>query len=226
MTGSNTGRSGDPLKGPDGNLGFLLLCALIGGVTTTLTGFFLHSPLQVVMGVGVIVLSLMTLLKLVLDARQAFYAAVGVPEGDAATRWRWTSVVASATFLGLTGIVWVMGGLLGSLPIAWQEAIYRTQSVIPLALFGVLFLTPPLVEEDSLLDLAFDVAGGACIATGALLRLWAAMHMGERRPASPTLLTQLVTTGPFMYMRQPVPLSTVFVGVGIASWLKAVPAWH
>jgi len=97
----------------------------------------------------------------------------------------------------------------------WGEALYRWQSVIVFAFVAVLFLQAPMADDAPLLDVIFDVAGGACIFVGLLLRLLVAGH-GDRRPAFPKLLpTRFVATRPYAHMRHPVPLSTLLIGVGL-----------
>jgi protein-S-isoprenylcysteine O-methyltransferase Ste14/membrane-associated phospholipid phosphatase len=387
------GPANEPGGGPDGNLTLFVLGALIGGVTTSLTGFLSQSPLQVVMGVGLIALGTITLLKLRIAATPSIRAAAAEPTGHRATRWGWTCIVASLAFVAVaitvrlagvpaverqiyeaaiaalpkmdhwrlitrlgsesvlfpagvflivllprqflrhwwlwvvvmlaasgleglgkevigrprpeslrpgfpsghvsaavafypmaayvvasavrsqwarwtiyavaavcTGLVavsrlalrahWpldVVGGaalglgvvagavwwherhpdawrVLGSIPSAWRHAIYRSQNLGQVILIVVVvLLRPPLAADDSLLDLAFDVFGGVSIAAGLLLRVWVAGHAGERATLGRGLPTRLVTTGPYAYMRQPLPLSALLVGIGVVVLAESGP---
>jgi len=105
----------------------------------------------------------------------------------------------------------------------WRERVYRWQNVIQLALVAVVFITPPMAEEESLLDLACDVFGAACVVAGALLRLGAAGHSEQRRPFARRLPTRVVTDGAYAYMRQPLALSTLLIGVGLVLLAESGP---
>ena len=107
-------------------------------------------------------------------------------------------------------------------PPAWRHAIYRWQNVIQLALVAVLLLKPPMAEEDTLLDLAFDVCGGLSIAAGLLLRLWVAGH-AKKGTLFRELPGRFVSSGPYAYMRQPLPLSTLLIGLGVVILAESAP---
>ncbi len=114
--------------------------------------------------------------------------------------------------------------VLGSMPYAWRHVIYRAQNIGQMILVVVvIFLRPPLAAEDSLLDLAFDVFGGGSIAAGLLLRVWVAGHADERATFGPGLPMRLVTTGPYAYMRQPLPLSALLVSIGVVVLAESGP---
>jgi membrane-associated phospholipid phosphatase len=89
----------------------VVLGALIGGVTTSLTGFLSQSPLQVVLGGGLIVLSAITLLQIGIAARQSAPGAATAPKGDPATRWGWACVANGLLFLALAVTVRITGVL-------------------------------------------------------------------------------------------------------------------
>ncbi len=73
------------------------------------------------------------------------------------------------------------GRRLATLPAPWTRAIYRWQSLGPVALVALLLLKPPMAEGYFWLDLlGFDIPGGLCTAAGLLLRLWIAGHTHER----------------------------------------------
>jgi protein-S-isoprenylcysteine O-methyltransferase Ste14 len=103
------------------------------------------------------------------------------------------------------------------------DALYRWQGLNVLVLLGVLFLRPPLAEDNTFLDLLFDVSGGACVVVGLLLRLWSAGHR-ERAAAFPrSLPTRFAITGPYEHMRQPVALSTFLIGIGVVLLAESGP---
>lgn len=135
---------------------------------------------------------------------------------------------------GISLVVLSIGTLLGTLsrsyawrPFAsappWRERVYRWQNVIQLALVAVVFITPPMAEEESLSDLACDVFGAICVVAGALLRLGAAGHAEEQRPFARRLPTRVVTDGAYAYMRQPLALSTLLIGVGLVLLAESGP---
>ena len=103
-----------------------------------------------------------------------------------------------------------------AVPPPWRVWIYRWQNVLPFSLLPVLFVIPPLALAGTPFDRALDVGGGACMVTGLLLRLWAAVHRDTPSavPARPP--TQPATTGPYALMRHPLPLANLLTGVGVA----------
>jgi len=104
----------------------------------------------------------------------------------------------------------------GAVPAPWRVWIYRWQNLLPFALVPALFVTPPLDVAGTPWDVALDVIGAACMATGLALRLWAATHRDDRPlvPARPP--TRLVTSGPYALMRHPLALANLLTGVGVA----------
>ena len=105
----------------------------------------------------------------------------------------------------------------------WRDAIYRWQNLIVIGLIAVLFLRAPMADEGSLLDLMFDVSGGACIAVGLLLRLWSAHHVGKQAAFLRVLPTCFVTSGPYAQMRQPIVLGTFLIAVGVVLLAESGP---
>ena len=100
--------------------------------------------------------------------------------------------------------------------VAVQEWAYRWQTLIPIPLFAVLFVTPPIaVAEDSLLDAFFGMSGGAFIVLGLMLRVWAAGHAGKQGLVPHSVPTRLVTGGPYAYTRQPSLLGNVLISLGV-----------
>ena len=143
-----------------------------------------------------------------------------------ALRAHWPFDVVGGAALGLgvaAGAVWWherhpdAGRRLATLPAPWTRAIYRWQSLGPVALVALLLLKPPMAEGYFWLDLlAFDIPGGLCTAAGLLLRLWIAGHTHERALVPRGLPAQFETSGPYAYMRQPRPLSMLLIGLGVA----------
>jgi len=181
MKRSDERRARDQGGGPDRGLVLLLLLAWIGGLTTAITGALSRGRTQVIAGVGLMVLSIVTL------AHEVIRAGAG-----------------RAAF-------------------SWREAVYRWQHVIQLALVAVVFVTPPMAEEETLLDLAFDVSGGVGIVVGLLLRLWVAGQGERRMRLDRRWSARPMTSGPYAYMRQPVPLSTLLIAVGLVLLAESGP---
>lgn len=131
-------------------------------------------------------------------------AALGIAVVAAAVRWheghpvKWT-------------------GQPSGIRVAAQEWAYRWQTLIPIPVFAVLFVTPPIaVAEDSLLDAFFDVSGGTFLGLGLILRVWAARHAGKQGLVPYTVTTRLVTSGPYAYTRHPALLGNVLISLGVA----------
>ena len=97
---------------------------------------------------------------------------------------------------------------------AWIAWLDQRKEVVTIPFYGVLFLLPPFVDEDSLLDEVFDIGGLAVIVAGVLLRMWALgqpglVRIAEERSSAP------VTSGPYAYVRHPVYIANGLVGVGV-----------
>lgn len=98
---------------------------------------------------------------------------------------------------------------------AWMEWLDQRKDVAPLAFFAVLFIIPRFTDDHSVRDLVVDAGGLLILATGLTLRLWALARPGlvgsrdEPRSA-------LVVSGPYAYVRHPIYIANVLVGVGIA----------
>ena len=143
-----------------------------------------------------------------------------------ALRAHWPFDVVGGAALGLgvvAGAVWWherhpdAGRRLATVPAPWARAIYRWQSLGPVALVALLLLKPPMAAGYPWLDLlGFDIPGGLCTAAGLLLRLWIAGHTHERALVPRGLPAQFETSGPYAYMRQPRPLSMLLIGLGVA----------
>lgn len=177
---------------------YLMACYFFEGVVRRWAKYALYA---VAIGVIVLVGLSRLLLRVHWPLDVLGGAALGVAVVAAAAWWHERYPLAS-------------GGA-SAAPAPWHDWVYRWQNVLTLALFTVLFVTPPMTGTDTLMDLAFDVAGVACMLAGLLLRLWAATHADTPRlfPARPP--TRLVTTGPYAVMRHPFSLATLLTGVGV-----------
>jgi protein-S-isoprenylcysteine O-methyltransferase Ste14 len=115
-------------------------------------------------------------------------------------------------------------------PASWRVWVYRWQNVLPLALLAVLFVTPPMTDTGSALEIVLDVVGALFMLGGLALRLWAAAHADNPGLFPVRVPARLVTTGPYAVMRHPFPLATLLTGVGVVvlaengPGLIAVPA--
>jgi protein-S-isoprenylcysteine O-methyltransferase Ste14 len=102
--------------------------------------------------------------------------------------------------------------------------------VLPLPSLAVLFVSPPALEDDSLLDAIADWSGACLIMGGILVRAWAAGYAAGQAWPEPLATRRLTTSGPYAYVRNPVPLANGLIGVGVvvlaenALGLVVVPA--
>jgi protein-S-isoprenylcysteine O-methyltransferase Ste14/membrane-associated phospholipid phosphatase len=96
--------------------------------------------------------------------------------------------------------------------VAWLE---RRKDFIPIPFYAVLFLTPPFVDEEALLDHLCDVIGLLIVVAGVLIRMWAVgqLRVPQRRHGSGD---SLVTTGPYAYVRHPIYVANALIGIGVA----------
>ena len=78
-------------------------------------------------------------------------------------------------------------------------------------------------EKDSWMDAFSDTAGIGGLIAGALLRLWALSHGGRcsrlRRAKTP----KLITTGPYSYIRHPIYVGNLLIGLGMIFLSEAFP---
>jgi undecaprenyl-diphosphatase len=114
---------------------------------------------------------------------------------------------------------------------AWrslQTSVYRWRAALCPLLVAVVFLTAPVVSEDSQLEALFDITGSILVVAGLILRGWAA---GAR--AAATRLEgagALVAIGPYRIIRHPVHAANSLILLGIvvlaesAGGLVIVPA--
>lgn len=110
------------------------------------------------------------------------------------------------------------------IPPAAQAWVYRWQAALPLPILAVLlFLKPPMVAEDSVLDGLFDLSGVACMAAGLLLRLWTVAYAGRQAVFPRALPTQLITAGPYARMRHPLPIGNCLIGIGVMLLTESAP---
>lgn len=71
------------------------------------------------------------------------------------------------------------------------------------------------------LDFFADVLGIGSLALGALLRIWAVSHAGRHTRSRKIKGTELVTTGPYAFMRNPIYLANFFIGLGLVVLAEA-----
>jgi protein-S-isoprenylcysteine O-methyltransferase Ste14/membrane-associated phospholipid phosphatase len=113
---------------------------------------------------------------------------------------------------------------------AFRKWVYRWQMVVLMLSLAVLFVTPPALEEDSLLDAMADWSGAWLIVVGILLRAWAAGYAAGQTWPESLATRRLTTRGPYGYVRNPVALANCLIGVGVivlaenAPGLVVVPA--
>lgn len=94
------------------------------------------------------------------------------------------------------------------------EWLDRRKDVVALASFAVLLVMPRFADDHRVRDLLVDASGLLVLAAGVTVRLWAVAQPGlvargdERR-------TALVTTGPYAYVRHPMYIGNVLVGIGV-----------
>jgi undecaprenyl-diphosphatase len=163
-------------------------------------------------GVAAILITLVALSRIALRVHWPLDviggAALGVAVLAGAAWWHDSNRAASPTL---------------SVPGRWGSAIYRWQNVIGLALIVFLFLWAPMADDDSALDVMFDVSGLACIVGGLLVRLWAAGHSATVVNVTVTLPNRVVTTGPYRFMRHPLPLSLMLIASGLILLAESKP---
>jgi len=100
-----------------------------------------------------------------------------------------------------------------------------TQALFVLALIAYALLFPPsgIFAEGTWTEAFSDVVGMGSLLAGGLLRMWAVSHGGKcarlRRPKTP----KLITTGPYSFIRHPIYVGNLLIGLGIIFLWEAFP---
>jgi protein-S-isoprenylcysteine O-methyltransferase Ste14 len=100
---------------------------------------------------------------------------------------------------------------------AFQDWIDRGKDMLPIPLCAVLFLTPPFVAEESVLDVLFDAAGVMLICAGLALRAWAVANAERLFHSTEAPDAVLVTKGPYAYVRHPTYVANCVIGLGVGA---------
>lgn len=95
----------------------------------------------------------------------------------------------------------------------WVEWLAQRRDVVALGFFAVLFVIPRFTDDHHIRDLVVDTGGLLVLATGLTLRVWAVAQpgvgSGDERPSA------FVTSGPYAYVRHPIYVANVLVGLGV-----------
>jgi protein-S-isoprenylcysteine O-methyltransferase Ste14 len=91
---------------------------------------------------------------------------------------------------------------------------FQRRRRLAVAALAALSLAPilgaaPLIPRSSLAGVVLHAAGLACVALGVFIRAWAAVHVGGRKQR------ELVTSGPYALVRNPLYVGTLFAAFGI-----------
>ena len=105
--------------------------------------------------------------------------------------------------------------------------VFRHRGLIPIPfLLGVVLFGEPTYLEESFLDELFDIVGVTIIVCGLALRAWAVGHAGSHTRSYKLRAPRLVTSGPYAYVRNPIYLGNLIIGLGIVilaeSWVALV----
>lgn len=76
--------------------------------------------------------------------------------------------------------------------------------------------------EKTWLDDALDVIGISCLIVGEALRIWAVSHAGKCTRSRRLKAPILVTTGPYSYVRHPIYLGNLLIGLGLVVLSQAL----
>ena len=101
-------------------------------------------------------------------------------------------------------------------PTVSREELRRFQRRrrVAIAVLGLLALIPilgaaPIIARASAAGALIHLAALACVALGVFIRTWAALHVGGRKQR------ELVTSGPYAYVRNPLYVGTLIAAFGI-----------
>jgi undecaprenyl-diphosphatase len=100
---------------------------------------------------------------------------------------------------------------------AFQDWVDRGKDMLQIPLCAVLFLTPPFVAEESLLDVLFDAGGVVLICAGLVLRAWAVANAERLFHWTEAPDAVLVTRGPYAYLRHPMYLGNCVIALGVGA---------
>jgi len=87
----------------------------------------------------------------------------------------------------------------------------RRAAIAALALLSLIPIlgAAPLAPRASAVGALIHLAGLGCVALGVFIRVWAALHVGGRKQR------ELVTSGPYALVRNPLYVGTLFAAFGI-----------
>ena len=102
--------------------------------------------------------------------------------------------------------------------------VFQHRGLIPVPfILGLLVFNSPPSPYASGLDALLDVGGLAVIGAGLAVRAWAVGHAGRHTRSYKLRSPRLVTSGPYAYVRNPIYLGNLLIGLGIVimagSWI-------
>jgi protein-S-isoprenylcysteine O-methyltransferase Ste14 len=99
----------------------------------------------------------------------------------------------------------------------WIVNFRNWVSVLIIVPFGIATaLSVPVIEEGSVADFLFKMAGWICFSAGALLRWWATLYIGGKKQR------ELAIEGPYSICRNPLYLGSLLLTLSIALFLHSL----
>ena len=95
--------------------------------------------------------------------------------------------------------------------------------ILSLLIYAWFFPPSDIFAEGTWAEALTDSVGFATLIAGALLRLWAISYGGEAARLYRPHALKLITTGPYAYIRHPVSVAALLIGVGLIMLSDAFP---
>ena len=103
----------------------------------------------------------------------------------------------------------------------FRHWVFRHRGIIPVPfLLGLILFNAPTSPYGSL-DLFFDALGVAVISSGLALRAWAIGYAGPHTRSCKLRSPRLVTSGPYAYVRNPIYLGNLLIGLGVVTMMES-----
>lgn len=94
--------------------------------------------------------------------------------------------------------------------------VFRHRGIIPIPfVISVAVFNRPTYPYESALDILLDALGFVVVLAGLGLRLWAVGHAGAQTRSYKLRAPRLVTSGPYAYVRNPIYVGNLLIGLGV-----------
>jgi len=95
--------------------------------------------------------------------------------------------------------------------------------ILSLLIFACFFPPSGIFVDGTWMEMFNDAVGFGTLIAGGLLRMWAVSHGGKSAQVCRPHTLELITTGPYAFIRHPVAVANLLIGVGLIFLSDAFP---